>query len=319
MKRKESRRRNLQFHLPLMIPLSPNVRMVQDDASYITLQGVFEDYCRRNDLKKDEPILFTIDKLRSIKSVSPRNMAIEVLAPNVLSQSDPQQSNAAQALATRLETFMAVQEKFVPSNLALEYFQSSYPTFDDFWLFRRTFSYQLASLTFMTYIMHMNTRYPHKLSISRGSGKVWGSELIPALAAHKPLFHNPEPIPFRLTPNLQTLMGPLATEGIFAPALMAIARCLVEPEGELELQLSVFVRDEVAFWATQSHKGAATDGQLRENVQQNCDAVVKRANVLAQPPQGSNLPANQQSVDLVSCAVDPRKLGMTDPLWMAYL
>ncbi|KAG9590565.1 hypothetical protein KCV04_g21350, partial [Aureobasidium melanogenum] len=65
-KKKESRRRNLQFHLPLMIPLSPGIRMVQDDASYISLQGIYEDYCRRNGINKDDPVLFQIDKLRAL-------------------------------------------------------------------------------------------------------------------------------------------------------------------------------------------------------------------------------------------------------------
>jgi transformation/transcription domain-associated protein len=65
-KRKESRRRNLNFHLPLMIPLAPHIRMVQDDPTYISLQGVFEDHCRRNGMSKDEPVLFTMEKMRAL-------------------------------------------------------------------------------------------------------------------------------------------------------------------------------------------------------------------------------------------------------------
>lgn len=65
-KRKESRRRNLKFFLPLMIPLAPTLRLVQDDSSYISLQGIFEDHCRRNAMNKDEPVLFTMDKLRAM-------------------------------------------------------------------------------------------------------------------------------------------------------------------------------------------------------------------------------------------------------------
>lgn len=65
-KRKESRRRNLNFYLPLMIPLAPSLRLVQDDTSYVSLQGIFEDHCRRNGLNKDDPVLFTMDKIRAI-------------------------------------------------------------------------------------------------------------------------------------------------------------------------------------------------------------------------------------------------------------
>lgn len=296
-KRKESRRRNLQFHLPLMIPITPGVRMVQDDSSYINMQGIFEDYCRKNGVNKDEPVLYSIEKLRA-------------LAPK----------NIDHANNIRLETFAAVQEKFVPPTIMLDYFRATYPSFADFWLFRRTFSYQLSTLTFMTYVMHMNSRYPHKYSISRATGRIWGSELIPAMANPKPILHNPEPVPFRLTPNLQTLMGPLATEGIFAPAVMAIARCLLEPEGEMEMQLSIFMRDELTHWFAQQHRQVA-DGAvaLREAVQLNSDAIVKKATSLGSLPSVHNLPANQTMVDLVSAAVNPVKLSQTEPLWMPYL
>lgn len=138
------------------------------------------------------------------------------------------------------------------------------------------------------------------------------------MASTRPLFHNPEPVPFRLTPNLQTLMGPLATEGIFSCAIMAIARCLTEPEGELEQQLSIFVRDEMIFWFTQQHRGGLQEAQLRQTVQQNSDVVVKKAMSLAKPPEG-NLPANQTVIDLVSRAVDPVNLSQCDALWMPYL
>jgi transformation/transcription domain-associated protein len=228
------------------------------------------------------------------------------------------QKNLEHANSIRFETFAAVQEKYVPPTLLLDYFRAMYPDFEDFWLFRRTFSYQLAALTFMTYVMHMNSRFPHKISISRGSGRVWGSELIPSMAIGKPVLHNSEPVPFRLTPNMQTLMGPLALEGIFAPSVMSIARCLIEPEGELEMQLAIFMRDEMNHWFTSQHKGLTPDS-LRETVQTNSELVVKRATSMGSLPQTSNLPANQTMVDLVATAVNPLKLCQTDALWMAYL
>lgn len=82
----------------------------------------------------------------------------------------------------------------------------------------------------MTYVMSMNNRFPHKMFIARETGNIWGSELIPAMASTNPFFHNGETVPFRFTPNIQTLMGPIAIEGIFSCAVMAIARCLTEPE-----------------------------------------------------------------------------------------
>ncbi|KAL8725777.1 MAG: hypothetical protein Q9166_007142 [cf. Caloplaca sp. 2 TL-2023] len=319
-KRKESRRRNLNFYLPLMIPLAPPLRLVQDDSSYISLQGVYEDHCRRNGINKDEPVLFTMDKLRALTEA--RGNVSFSTSPNTPSTTNNAQKNPAELPAMRLETFTAIQDRWVPSTITLHYFQQTYQSYSDFWLFRRQFTTQLAALTFMTYIMHMSLRFPHKMNISRATGSVWGSELNPAIAPQQALFHNPEPVQFRLTPNLQTLMGPLATEGIFAPAIMAIARCLTEPnngERDFELQLSIFVRDEMIFWFTQQHKAPVVEHDLRKAVARNCEVVVKRAVALAKPPEAPNLPANQTVMDAISRAVDPAVLAQCDALWMGYL
>ncbi|KAK4155966.1 hypothetical protein C8A00DRAFT_13045 [Chaetomidium leptoderma] len=320
--KKESRRRDLQFTLPLMVPLAPHIRIVQEDTTYITLQGVYEDHCRRNEIPKDEPVLYTMDKLRGLVDVKgPVSCAAaECTTPGAgLTTVIALQKPADHTVTARLEVMKAIQEKFVDSTVALEYFQAAFPDFAEFWLFRRRFSYQMAALTFMTYILHIDKRYPHKINIARGSGNIWGSELISFMAANRPYFHNQEPVPFRLTPNLQTLMGPLATEGIFACSVMAIARCLTEPEFQLEHALTLFVRDEMMFWFTSSHRSMnVTESQLRESVQANSEMIVKKAVSLAQAPAG-NLPAHQTVIDLIAKAVNPMNLAMCDALWMPYL
>ncbi|KAK1760697.1 hypothetical protein QBC47DRAFT_408753 [Echria macrotheca] len=299
--KKESRRRDLQFTLPVIVPLAPHIRIVQEDTSYISLLNVYEDHCRRNGMGKDEPVLFAMDKLRGL------------VHPN------PQQKPTDGYTTARLEVLRAIQERWVDNTIALEYFQAAFPEFSEFWLFRRRFSYQLAALTFMTYIMHIDKRYPHKINIARGSGNVWGSELVSFLAPARPFFHNPEPVPFRLTPNLQALMGPLATEGIFSCSMMAIARCLTDPEYQLEHAITLFVRDEIMWWFTNTHRQVQlSESQLREAVQTNNDLIVKKAVSLAQAPVGS-LPAQQTVIDLIAKAVNPLNLAMCDSLWMPYM
>lgn len=320
-RKKESRRRDLQFTLPLMVPLAPHIRIVQEDTSYITLQGVFEDHCRRNGISKDEPVLFIMDKLRALgesKGVSCLYGQAFRLG-NKLTDFEKQKANEHGASA-RLEILNAIQDKWVPRTVALDYFQSIYMDYADFWLFKRRFSYQLAALTFMTYVLFIDKRYPQKIHIARGTGNIWSSELLSFMTGQRPFFGSIEHVPFRLTPNLQTLMGPLATEGIFSSSIMAIARCLTEPEFELEHALTLFVRDEVMFWFTSSHRMAhLNEGQLRETVQTNCDLIVKRAMSLATTDPEAKVPANQTVIDLISKAVNPINLAMMDALWHPYL
>lgn len=314
-KRKESRRRNLYFHLPLMIPLAPHIRLVRDDSSYISMQGIYEDHCRRIGMNKDEPVLFTMDRMRSLAETKQN---VSYSASYIGDQANLWQRSSDQQQVLRTEILTAIQEKWIPSDVVLNYFQQTYPNFADFWLFRRQFAYQYAAVAFMTYMMHIGNRYPNKILISRGTGDIWGAELIPTINPAKAIFFNPEQVPFRFTPNIQTLLGPIATEGLFACAMMAIARCLTEPRHELEQQLSVFVRDEMMFWSTAQHRGVLPVSQLRELVSSNSDNLVNRAVSLASPPEG-NLPANQTTIDLISKAVNPQHLASCDALWMPYL
>jgi transformation/transcription domain-associated protein len=274
-------------------------------------------------MSRDDPMLFLLEKSRTIAE-----------------QQKSQPRTPDQLAVMKTEIFNTIQERWVPNNLVLRYFQDIYPSFADFWLFRRQFAYQFAATTFMTYIMHMSARYPMKFSVSRSTGDIWASDLLPNLNSARAYFFNPEAVPFRLSPNLQTLMGPLAVEGIFTASLMAIARCLAEQDQgyEMEQQLSIFVRDEMYNWAAgrssaNNPNEVKMEGQhLRELVAQNADFIVRRALTLAKT-QGSVgsagseggsgvagvLPACQNVVDLVSRATDPMKLSAMDGLWMPWL
>ncbi|BFZ59893.1 transcription-associated protein 1 [Saitoella coloradoensis] len=296
-RRKESRRRNLTFNLPVAIPLAPHIRIVQDDPSYVSLQGVYEEYCDRVGLHKDDPLRYFAEKIRAAY--------------------DPKQQRA-DLTSTKLEVLEAIQSKMIPDTVLYEFFKRTFPSFSDFWLFRKQFTAQYASLTFMTYVMCINNRFPHKLFFSRSTGNIWATELLPAMAPNSPVFHNGEAVPFRFTPNIQKFIGPIGIEGIFSCAVMAIARCLTEPEFELDLYLSVFVRDELITWFTQQHRPVAQDAQLREKVATNVDLIVRRASSLSHVAQG-NIPANQTIIDLISQAVNPRSLASMDSLFMSWL
>jgi transformation/transcription domain-associated protein len=353
-KRKEARRRNLYFHLPVFIPIAPHIRLVQDDSSYVTLQTIYEDFVRKaGTMSRDDPMLFLLEKSRTMAEQQ---------------KSNPRTPD--QITIVKTEIFNTIQERWVPNTIALNYFKTIYASYSDFWLFRRQFAYQFASTTFMTHVMHMSSRYPMKISISKNTGDIWSSDLLPNLNSAKAFFYNPENVPFRLTPNIQTLIGPLALEGIFTASLMAVARCLAEQDGggEMGSWLSIFVRDELYNWAAGRVGGQASEqkmegNHLRELVQQNTEFIVRRALMLAKTQasttaaghnaggsSGSNsgaggsganvaggaggeagqqqaqasaasgvLPACQNVVDLVSRATDPMKLALMDGLWMPWL
>lgn len=122
----------------------------------------------------------------------------------------------------------------------------------DVWHIRKQLTLQMASFIFMTYIMSMGARHPNRIHISRSTGKLFTSDMLPcrcnrdvlervgrstwfshsaaAITPSKPEFVNAEAVPFRFTPNFQRFITPVGTEGLLTSAMMAISRCLTETE-----------------------------------------------------------------------------------------
>lgn len=310
-KKVETRRRNIQFTLPVAVPLSPHIRIINDDSRDISMQKIYEDFCRRNGKNRDEPFIYTIEKLRA--AFDPR-----LPKPDIMS--------------IRVEILSAIQSLLVPSTVMRDFFLELYPQYEDFWLFRKQFTSQYASFIFSTYMMCVNTRQPQKIHINKGSGNVWTSDMLPCKIGNKnasldgsqggrpaPLFYNAEMVPFRLTPNIQKLIGESALEGVLSVYVLAIARALTEPESDLEQYLTLFVRDEVVSWCTQQDppKPIPQDLQLREIVRINVELIIKRVVSMGHVPSGLAI-STQNVLELISQAVNPRNLAAADTLWMAY-
>lgn len=310
-KKVETRRRNILFTLPIAVPLSPHIRIINDDSRDVSMQKIYEDFCFRNGKNRDEPFIYAIEKLRA--AFDPR-----LPKPDVMS--------------IRVEILGAIQTLLVPSTVMKNYFMDLYPNFEDFWLFRKQFTSQYASFIFTTYMMCVNTRQPQKIHVNRGSGNVWTSDMLPCKIASKnasldglnggrpaPLFYIAEMVPFRLTPNIQKLIGDSALEGILSVYILAIAKALTEPRSDLEQYLTLFVRDEVISWFTQQDppRPIPQDSQLREIVMVNVELIIKRVVSMAQASTVSGV-STQNVLELIAQAVNPHNLAAADTLWMAY-
>lgn len=100
----------------------------------------------------------------------------------------------------------------------------------DLWLMRKSFTNQMALITFMSYVLCIGQRHPSKFFVSKKNGNIWVSEFAPSPANTSSLYSNQEAVPFRFTPNIQQFIAPIGVEGVFTSSLMAIARSLTEPE-----------------------------------------------------------------------------------------
>jgi transformation/transcription domain-associated protein len=69
-RRKESRRRNLQFHLPTAVALAPQLRLTDTDSSYMSLQDIYDRYCRENGRSRETSGLMFHDRVGELHDPS---------------------------------------------------------------------------------------------------------------------------------------------------------------------------------------------------------------------------------------------------------
>ncbi|CAB4253773.1 histone acetyltransferase TRA1 [Maudiozyma barnettii] len=309
----QSKRRNLQFTLPIAIPLSPQVRIMNDKSSYVTLHQMYDEYCMKANINPDEIQQFVNDQLNIAhdKSLPPPDITL-----------------------VKMEIFSSIHSMFLPTTVLKDSFCALYPEFEDFWLFRKQFTSSYGTVTFMTYMMMINNRTPSKIFVDKQSGDVFTLEMLPSrypfervkplfknlelnLPPDAPIFHNNEPVPFRLTPNIQKLIGDSALEGIFAVDIFTISRALLDPENELNSYLTLFIRDEIISWYSNMHRPIVENPQLREMIQSNVDLIIKRVSQLGHLSSTPTV-TTQFVLDCISAAVNPRNLAGTNISYMAW-
>ncbi|KAF9958937.1 hypothetical protein BGZ72_010618 [Mortierella alpina] len=300
-RKKESRKRNLFFHLPLIIPLAPQIRILQDDPSYVSLHGIFEEHCHMIGIHKDDPIMYYTSKVKAGMDIKKQ----------------------ADMLNLKMEIADEIASKMIPETILTDFMTRNMKSYTDLWMIRKQFTAQMASVTFLTYIMSIGHRFPTKWFISLETGNVWTSDMLPVFSPQTTTFSNSEPVPFRFTPNIQHFITPTGVEGVFTSSLMSIARCLTEPEFEFDQYLGIFIRDELVSWITAGMK-PLNEQNLGERVTSTVDQVLKRTSLLSCKPErekgrGSNIPANQTILDLISQASNPLKYAQMDCTWLQWL
>ncbi|KAF8339104.1 FAT-domain-containing protein [Cantharellus anzutake] len=299
-RRKESRKRILTFHIPIAVPMTPSLRLLENDSSYVTLQDIYDQHCQTVGISREEPIITSSLKIKSF--IDPHKPFTPAELTNL-----------------KMELMDELVNKMVPRTILSNYMSRIMAGPMERWMMRKQFTLQVAAVSFMSYVMSGGNRVPSRLHVSRKSGLIYSSELLPT--HNTPVLQSSEAVPFRFTPNMQHFVTPNGIEGLMTSGIMAIGRCLTEPEYDLEQQLSLFLRDEVLTWYSHHGKQPSADIVFRTHVSQNVDVVVKRAEVLAckyereNTHPNSSIPASKAVSDLISISTNPQNLARMPEQW----
>ena len=334
-RRKETNRRNLTLSTPMIIPLSAHVRIVSDGACLESLEELLEGHLSRGPTKQsslEEIILWSRDELiKRAESVTASIPPVNSCAPLPVAVAAAAASKRASPEMVNIKTdvFEEVSHTLVPPSILSTYYRTILADCKDFWIWRQEFTQQYASSCFITYILSIAHRLPHKVLIDASNGKVFMSDLLPS-TNHLGLVTLNEAVPFRLGPNVQSLIGPWGLEGPFVACLEALGEALDEGglDFEVENYFALAIRDELQSCSSVANPMAFSNNSneldILSKTIHNVDIILKRVQTMAatkdreryQELQG---PVNQAIVDLVSSATNPQKLCQMDPHWHPWL
>lgn len=311
-KHKEARRRHLYIHTPIIIPVWSQVRMVEDDLMYSTFLEVYEINCARNNREADLPITHFKEQL---------NQAISgQISPEAV-------------VDLRLQAYTDITKSFVLDNIFSQYMYKTLPSGNHLWAFKKQFAIQLALSCFMSYMLQIGGRSPNKILFAKNTGKIFQTDFHPAYDVNG-MIEFIEPVPFRLTRNMQTFFSHFGVEGLIVSAMCSAAQAVVMPKQSQHLWfvLAMFFRDELLSWSwrrplgmpsAQIAAGGINPLDFEQKVTTNVEHVIGRIKGIApqfsseEDDNATDPPVSVQKgvTDLVEAALAPRHLCMMDPTW----
>ncbi|XP_042493905.1 transformation/transcription domain-associated protein-like isoform X1 [Macadamia integrifolia] len=312
-KHKESRRRHICIHTPIIIPVWSQVRMVEDDLMYSTFLEVYENNCARNNREADLPITHFKEQL---------NQAISgQISPEAV-------------VDLRLQAYNEITKTLVTDGIFSQYMYKTLPSGNHLWAFKKQFAIQLALSSFMSFMLQIGGRTPNKILFAKNTGKIFQTDFHPAYDANGMIEFN-EAVPFRLTRNMQAFFSHFGVEGLVVSAMCAAAQAVVSPKQIQHLwhHLAMFFRDELLSWSWRRPLqmpsspapagGSLSPMDFKLKVTTNVEHVVGRIKGVAphnfseeednamDPPQS----VQRGITELVEAALMPRNLCMMDPTW----
>ncbi|KAI9995811.1 hypothetical protein PInf_012879 [Phytophthora infestans] len=192
LRHKETKKRNTVFHVPKVIPLTPRVRLLEDNRDFITLGEIYELDCQIENKDPDLPVELYRERVSEAYAA--------VGAGNDSSKQEEERVAQAKARA-----FHEICSEHVPETLLAKYVHGISEHSDAYFQFRSEFTKHLALSSFLSYALFVGDRAPHRVLFSRRTGRVVSTELRPGYASSG-ILEAATTMPFRLTRNLHSFM-----------------------------------------------------------------------------------------------------------------
>ncbi|CAL1526416.1 unnamed protein product [Lymnaea stagnalis] len=298
-KQKETCRRLLYFTVPRVLSISPSIRLIEDNPASVSLLDIYKQRTSKRGIEHDSPIARYYERLATV------------------------QARGSQASHQVLRDILKeVQTNMVPRGLLKEWALNTFLDATDYWTFRKSLTIQLALMGLAEFVFHLTRMNPDQMYLHQDCGYLSISFFKFDVDDQTGDLDANRPVPFRLTPNIAEFLTFTGVSGALTAAMVASARCLVQPQYKLPSFLRTILRDEYITW----HKKKMEEANpLEEPADMEGEQLVNLVNkaVAAITTRVQNLAsfegAESRVNTLVTAATNTDNLCRMDPAWHPWL
>lgn len=258
-KEKISAQRHLWLRPTAVLPVAQRLRMIAEERHHISLEQIFTQDCKRNGIDEQDVSDLFIEEVRKYRIEHPNEVA----------------TNKA-----RVHALNVVCNEKVSSSILKCFIYNLYGNVEKVYQFSRAFTAQTALNSLLQYAFDINERTPSKFMFNSKNGHVLSLEFRLSYS-NQGFIDEIRPVPFRLTRNIESFIGPFLMKGVFAPAMASGATAICSNEADLDQTLQLLFRDDIVSWYLSKSSGSQRpiyelERQLSDRVRKNIYLVQNR-------------------------------------------
>lgn len=219
---------------------------------------------------------------------------------------------------------MEIRTNEVDSRILLNFLHDKLQSAERLYAFRRAFAGQLAANSLLQYVFSVTERTPQRFVFVQSNAQLLSPDF--RISYSNQGFIENLVVPFRLTPNVETVLGKTYIESRFLPSMAMVSDAIHKHREEFDPILRLLMRDDILAWYSKSL--AKTDSKTQELERQLLERVAKNVAVLnarlSECAPSSSSPDSGIAIDsrvkeLCEEATNVEKLAMMPTQYHAWL
>lgn len=298
------------------IPVAQRLRLIYEPEGRTSLEDVYREFCRKSGFHHSE---LTSTFCDDVKRRLTEKMSDEPIEGSTFVEIEK---------ATRLDIYNRVRSSNrCNDTLLCQHAMSMITGAESFYQFRRMFAQQWSANCLLQYTFSAMDRTPSKIVFDYSGGRVHSTEF--RLAYTNQGILDNQHVPFRLTPNIETLIGFLFFDARYTTAMALIAGAVQQCQQDLDPIFRLLMRDDLIAYFTKSL--AKSDSTTVEMEKQLAGSVARNVAILhtrfaeCAPSSAQSVIAKQQTNvdqrirDLIDTARDPKNLCLMPGSFQGWL